>query len=139
MWKRTEFIRGIGVNLGPSLKSGSTVTWWGFTSVTWNAEITNTFVGRTGGSLFMVEGSCKGYDISELSAVPSESELLIEPEARVKINAVIKIGASASMVQCSIEPFELILQRVVPSNGKSGGGGIVQPVSMSLKAGDGAE
>ena len=138
--EKDRVYRGIDVNLGPSLKSGSTVTWWGFTSVTWNVEITNTFVGRTGGSLFQIEGSCKGYDISELSVFPAESELLIEPETRIKINAVIKMGASASMMQCSIEPSELILQRVVPSNGKkSGGGGIVQPVSMSLKAGDGAE
>jgi len=90
------------------------VTWWGFTSVTCNAEVTNAFVGETGGSLFQIEGLCRGYDISELSVYPSESELILEPETRIDITAVIKLGPTATLVHCNILPSSFVLLSIAP-------------------------
>ena len=112
--EKEKVFRGIDVNLGKSLEAGTRVTWWGFSSVTWNAAATNTFVGTTGGSLFLVEGRCRGYDLSVLSVFPDEAELLLEPETVVQIAAVVNLGPTASLIQCNIVPNKPVLQRIAP-------------------------
>jgi len=117
--KKDKVFRGIDVNLGRKLKTGDEETWWAFTSVTWNADTTNTFVGRTGGSLFIIEGQCQGYDLSCLSVFPDEAELLLEPEMHIKAKAVIQLGPNASSVFCEIVPSDPVLPQARASVGEA--------------------
>jgi len=112
MVTKTKVYRGIDVSLGHSVKTDDVTTWWAFTSVTWNMDITNTFVGSTGGSLFIIEGSCSGYDLSVLSAFPGECELLLEPETRIRTTGVVKLGSSATLIQCKPEPSVPVIEEL---------------------------
>ena len=107
-----ELYRGIDSSLLPLLKNDTVLTWWAFTSLTWNADATNAFVGASNG-LFILKGPCKGYDLSELSVCPEESEFLLEPETLVRMTTVINMRPTILLVNCCIKPSELVLQEIL--------------------------
>jgi len=113
--EKTDLYRAIDVTLtmnkGPSM-------WWAFTSTTWNMDVTNTFVGSHGGSLLIIKGNCKGYDVSEFSEFPAEKELLIEPETRFNVSSLVRLGGGL-VVQCDISPSQPVLLNLAPYNHSS--------------------
>ena len=111
--EKSRVYRGIPVKLGPSYKNDSIVPWGAFTSTTWDKGASKFFAQKSG-IIFEIEGPCKGYDLSELSVYTGESELLLEPETRIKITAVEK--GSTPIVKCRIVYSEFVLKRLVLFN-----------------------
>ena len=72
--------------------AGNEKTWWAFTSTTTSLEATQTFLGTTGGTLFVLSGKPWGYDISVFSDFPGEKEILMEPERKLRVTSVFKEG-----------------------------------------------
>ena len=112
--EKSEVYRGIDKNLGSSVRNNTTVTWWAFTSATWDLNKTNTFIGDSGGCLFTIKGPCRGYDLSMLSVFPDESELLLEPETQILTTGIVKLGTNSTLVQCNIVPTKPILLGLAP-------------------------
>ena len=76
----------------PLYAVGRTKTWWAFTSTTTSLEVTQTFLGKTGGTLFVLGGEVWGYDISVFSDFPDEKEILLEPERKLRVTSTNKEG-----------------------------------------------
>ena len=99
---------------------GRTVTWWGFTSTTADLEATKGFIkGAEESTLFKLCGEdLWGYDISAFSQFPgAESEIVLEPEAKVVIESVLTRGA-VTTIKGTLQKFDrLVLEDVIPVRG----------------------
>ena len=109
--KKNVVYRGVNKDLGEQLQNGTTATWWGFTSTSWDMESTNNFI-SSNGSLLILDGPCEGYDLHELSEFPTEKELLLEPETRFRIEGRVNMGKTC--IQCKIVPCEPVLVSLIP-------------------------
>jgi len=110
--------RGIDKNIESRMSIGSTATWWGFTSTSWDMGVTSTFI-KENGSLLVLDGPLDGYDITLLSEFPNESELLLEPETHFKI--ISKVNMGRMCVQCKIDTSEPVLLSLAPYRTESKG------------------
>ena len=99
--------------------SGRTVTWWGFTSTTTDSSVTNSFTrSDTASTLFSIGGAdLWGYDISPFSPYERESEILLEPEAKIVVGSIMSFWTSI-MVYVELQPFShLVLDEIIPVGG----------------------
>eukprot|EP00727_Mastigamoeba_balamuthi_P009294 m51a1_g4988 putative nod3 protein (973) ;mRNA; f:89665-94366 len=91
-------------------KAGEEVTWGAFSSTSTDVKATEAFVGAKG--TFFEALGCWGYDLSDLSLFPSESEVLLEPGTRLRVESVIDRG-SVVVVKLRSAPSELLLETAV--------------------------
>ena len=98
-------------------EKGKTVTWWGFTSTTTNLDATNGFINDAvaASTLFNIRGKdLWGYDIQSFSPFQNEAEVLLEPEAKVKVNGI-SGNCSFLVVNVELQPFtRLVLEDIIP-------------------------
>lgn len=82
-----------------------TVTWWGFTSTSLDPAVTINFLkDPSKGTLFTISGGNSwGYDIQAFSDY-SEDEILLEPEAKVKVTDVGNTKKGLEIV-VELQPF----------------------------------
>ena len=92
--------------------AGNEKTWWAFTSTTTSLEVTRTFLGKTGGTLFVVSGNPWCYNTSVFSDFPEEKEILLEPERRLRVTNVVREGQLIT-VNAEMLDTPLILEKVV--------------------------
>ena len=117
-----QFYRGLRARV-PTEANGhqvytknSIVTLWGFTSTTANFDAINVFIkGAAEITLFIFGGKdLWGYNIQAFSPYDDEAEILLEPEAVVKVSGVVETGRSLS-VNVEFQPFvHLVLESVIP-------------------------
>ena len=91
------------------------MTWWGFTSTTTDPEVPNAFIANAEQStLFNISGKdLWGYDIQAFSKF-TEKEVVLEPEARVKVSSVVHHGSSALTVNVELQAFEhFVLEDII--------------------------
>ena len=74
---------------------GSTIAWHSLSSTSPSMSVTKSFLAkgsrgsRSAGTLFIIEGGW-GYNISQFSLYPSESEILLEPERQFEVLSTIR-------------------------------------------------
>ena len=98
---------------------GRIVTWWGFTSTTTDFDATNGFIsGAAESTLFNIGGpDLWGYSIQAFSPFKKETEVLLEPEAKVKVNGVVPFGSNF-VAHVELQPFtHLVLEDIIPPVG----------------------
>ena len=96
-------------------EKGRTVTWWGFTSTSLSPKVAKDFMeGSSKGTLFTISGGNSwGYDVHAFSDYPEEKEILLEPEAKVKVTKV-KDAQGVLKVKAELQPFgSLVLEDVI--------------------------
>ena len=92
--------------------AGNEKTWWTFTSTTTSLEVTQRFLGKAGGTLFVLSGNPWGYDISLFSDYPDEKEILLEPERKLNVTSVFREGQLIT-VNAEMLDTPLVLEKVV--------------------------
>ena len=100
--------------------NGETVTWWGFTSTATDMGVTKNFISKAAESTLFIIGGADlwDYDIKAFSKYPEETEVLLEPEAKVKVvSDVIPLGSSL-IINVELQPFtHLVLEDIIPVGG----------------------
>ena len=109
--EKNVLYRGIRKDEGGQLSIGNEIMFWGFTSTSTNMTITKSFSNGKKGHLLVIEGPVHGYDLSEFSQFPNESEILLEPEIVVEIFGK---GSDDSVIQCRTKPSDSVLVNVAP-------------------------
>ena len=87
-------------------------TWWTFTSTTEDIRVAKRFIKKSVGTLFTLSGEAWGYDISLFSDYPSEKEILLEPERKLRVLSVSRDGNVIS-VNAKILDTPLVLEDFV--------------------------
>jgi len=78
--------RGIGVDLFPTYKVGSTVIWWGVSSCTSNQKVARDFMAGCGeGATFLTIETTTACDIAEVSFYANEAESLLLPGTQLEV------------------------------------------------------
>ena len=99
--------------------NGQTVTWWGFTSTATNMEVTKNFISKAAQSTLFIIGGADlwGYDIKAFSRYPEETEVLLEPEAKVKVISSLE-DTNPLIVNVELQPFtHPVLEDIIPVGG----------------------
>jgi hypothetical protein len=82
---KTTVWRAVYKDVTFTLDAGKVYTWWDITSCSMNINSVQPFLGESG-TLFAIE-TIHGRDISMLSAVPDEQEVIIMPGTRVHVKS----------------------------------------------------
>ena len=125
-----QFYRAINVRVPTTAKEacgkqcyaeGLTVTWWSLTSTSSSMSPTSAFVENADASTLFVIGGKElwGYDIQQFSLY-DEHEVLLEPEARVRVCGVVARGPHLT-VNVELQPLtRLVLEEIIPVGGLRG-------------------
>ncbi|KAH3758386.1 sel1 repeat family protein [Pelomyxa schiedti] len=97
---------------------GNTITWHTLCSTSLEMQVTKQFLtdkesGVCKGTLFVIRGKVWGYDISPYSCIPSEREILLEPETNFIVTGVLDT-TDLIVVDLDMQESPLLLQELLP-------------------------
>ena len=94
--KAVKLWRGIGVDLFPQYKVGSTITWWGVSSCTADQKVAKNFMDSCGGDCsFLTIDTKTAVDISSITFFSNEKESILLPGTQLKVKSAKKVGKVA--------------------------------------------
>ncbi|KAH3743499.1 hypothetical protein Pelo_15094 [Pelomyxa schiedti] len=101
-------------------RRGNRITWHSFTSTSLDMEVTKNFLtnketGVCAGSLFFLKNSW-GYDLQAFSFVPSEREILLEPEVQFLVESVLDSGTLLIIELTFCEDSPLLLTNLISAS-----------------------
>jgi hypothetical protein len=109
--QRGLYYRGVQGDLRDNLRNGHLITWWSFSSTTYdqNVVLQETFAGVTGPRTIFNINACAVFDVSRYSALP-ESERLLAPGAILKVRGVAEPVPGSGLYQITLdqEPFQTL-------------------------------
>lgn len=90
--------RGIGVDLFPTYKVGSTITWWGVSSCTSEQSVARNFMAGCGdGATFLTIEAKTACDISQVSFYANEAESILLPGTQLEVLSSKKTGTKSEI------------------------------------------
>lgn len=96
--KKKTLWRGVGVDLFPSYKVGSTIIWWGVSSCTSEEKVARDFMAGCGdGATFLTVETETACDISEVSFYSNEAESILLPGTKLEVVSAKKEGKKSSI------------------------------------------
>jgi len=94
--KNATLWRGIGADLFPQYKVGSTITWWGVSSCTADKNVAKNFMQSCGGDCtFLTIETKTAVDISTITFFSNEKESILLPGTQLKVKSAKKEGKVA--------------------------------------------
>jgi len=95
------------LDISEDFVEGGVITFSQFLSVAETLKPMQMFVGKEGPRTMLHLHLLKGYGgkrIKDFSFFPSESEILLEPNATFKIKSIVDLGAGLTMIECHQMP-----------------------------------
>jgi hypothetical protein len=91
--------RGVRLGIGKNFTPGQKTTWWGVSSCTETAGVTQGFLGTEGKrTLFTIDAKA-AVNIKPYSDIAQEDEVLLRPGTTLEVKSVVDFGGGMTMVQ----------------------------------------
>jgi hypothetical protein len=104
---KQDLYRGINQNVIKNYPKkytvGSKITWYGFTSTTTNFNKVKNFIGKSEGTVFVINGCFSGRLIHNFSGHSEESEVILPAGSRFEIVGVTDFGDKLTFIQLKQE------------------------------------
>ena len=93
--------RGVKIDLASKYPEGEAVTWWSFSSSTSEVGVlkNDQFLGDQGKRTIFSVRTTRAVDVSALSALPFEKEMLVLPGSVFEVKSTLPLGNGLTMVQ----------------------------------------
>merc|ERR1740129_2741804 len=96
--RKVTLWRGVGVDLFPTYKVGSTIIWWGVSSCTSDESVARNFMAGCGdGATLLTVETQTACDISEVSFFANEAESILLPGTQLKVISSKRQGAKSEI------------------------------------------